>query len=301
MKENKKLRFIDNHTHGAYGINFNYSSYDETKFLIKELFKRNIYGICPTLVGESKENIQKQLSIFKKIKDEQLASIKDEAFILGVHLEGSFLSKNKCGIQDINTFKTPSIKDFKELVGSFEDIIKIVTIAPEEDIDLIDYLNDKGIITQAGHTIGDDLKASYGTTHHFNAMNPLHHRNPSIALQGLIKDEIYCEIIADLIHNSKEMLELFFRVKPKDKVILISDSLPCSHFNQDIIFCNKKINSKGLDEKGVLAGSIKTLDEICYNLIEKNILKTEDIKAMAFENQIRYLNLKNREIDILNR
>lgn len=304
MKEkNRELKFIDNHTHGAFGVNFNYCDYNETKFLLNELFKRNIYGICPTLVGETDENIQKQLSIFKKIKEEQLASTSslDEALILGVHLEGSFLSKNKCGIQDVNTFKTPSVNAFRELVGICEDIIKIVTIAPEDDIDLIDYLNEKNIITQAGHTIGDNLKNSKGTTHHFNAMNPIHHRNPSIALEGLVNDNIYCEIIADLIHNSKEMLEMFFRLKPKNKVILVSDSLPCSHFEKDIIFCNKKINSKGLDDNGTLAGSIKTLDEICHNLIEKNILNEADIKTMAFENQIKYLNLKNKEIDILNR
>ena len=294
------LKFIDNHTHGAFGINFNYGNYDEIKTVLKKLYRLNIKGICPTLVGESNENIQKQLSIFEKIKNEQLKTPNNETFIIGIHLEGSFLSKEKSGIQDKNVFKTPTITNFKELVGKYEKIIKIVTIAPENDIDLIDYLNQNNIITQAGHSVGKTLKNCKGTTHHFNAMNPIHHRNPSITLEGLINDNIYCEIIADLIHTNIDIIKLILKTKPKDKILLISDSLPIAHFDNEIIFCNKKIYPNGKDENNTLAGSIKTLDEICHNLIKQNVLTKKDIKKMAFENQIKYLNLTDSEIDILN-
>lgn len=295
------LKFIDNHTHGAFGVNFNYANYDEIKTVLKNLYKRNIKGICPTLVGESNENMQKQLALFNKIKQEQLKQIKDETFIIGVHLEGSFLSKEKSGIQDKKVFKIPSITNFKELVGKYEKIIKIVTIAPENDIDLIDYLNEKNIVTQAGHSISESLKNCKGTTHHFNAMNPIHHRTPSITLEALINDNIYCELIADLIHTNLDIVKLILKTKPKDKIILISDSLPISHFDKEIIFCNKKIFPQGKDENGTLAGSIKTLDEICHNLIKEKIITKEEIKKMAFENQIKYLNLTDSEVDILNR
>ena len=295
------LKFIDNHTHGAFGVNFNYANYDEIQTVLKNLYKRNIKGICPTLVGESNENIQKQLALFNKIKQEQLKQTKDETFIIGVHLEGSFLSKEKSGIQDKKVFKIPSITNFKELVGKYEKIIKIVTIAPENDIDLIDYLNEKNIITQAGHSISESLKNCKGTTHHFNAMNPIHHRTPSITLEALINDNIYCELIADLIHTNLDIVKLILKTKPKDKIILISDSLPISHFDKEIIFCNKKIFPQGKDENGTLAGSIKTLDEICHNLIKEKIITKEEIKKMAFENQIKYLNLTDSEVDILNR
>lgn len=300
MENLNSLKFIDNHTHGAFGVDFNYASYNEIKFLLKELFKRNIVGVCPTLVGDNTENIQKQLKIFKQIKLEQLNKISNEALLIGAHLEGSFLNKEKSGIQDSKNFLVPSIENLKSLTGDFEDIIKVVTIAPEIDINLIDYLNDKNIKTQAGHTLGNELKNCRATTHHFCAMKTMHHRDPSIALTGLINDDIYCEIIADLIHTSKEMLNLFLKAKPKDKVLLVSDSLPISHYDKDIIFCGKKINKFGLDSSNTLAGSIKTLDEICFNLIKENILSTSDINKMAFENQIRYLNLSNKEIDILN-
>ena len=295
------LKFIDNHIHGSFGINFNYGNYDEIKYVLKELYKKNIKGICPTLVGDKKENIQKQLSIFKKIKEEQLKNIENETFVIGIHLEGCFLSPHKAGIQDNTNFLTPSIKNFKELTGDFENIIKIVTIAPEEDVDLIDYLNEKNIIPQAGHTIGAALKNTKGVTHIFNAMNPIHHRNPSIALEALVRDDIYCEVIGDLIHLSKNILTLILKSKPKKRIMLVSDSLPLSNYDNDIIFCNKKIDKFTKDEKGTLAGSNKTLDEICHNLIKNNIMTQDEIGLFAFKNQIDYLDIKAREIDILNK
>ncbi len=300
-KSKLNIYLIDNHIHGSFGIDFNSADYGEVKFLLTELFKRNIKGICPTLVGDSDENILRQLSLFKKIKDEQLQDCNSEALILGVHLEGTFLSPNKSGIQDKNVFKKPIVENFKKLVGDFEDIVKIVTIAPEEDIDLIDYLKEKNIKVQAGHSIGENLKGCLATTHHFNAMPQIHHRNSSITLEGLTRDDIYCEIIPDLIHTSREILKLFFKTKPKEKILLISDSLPSSNYNKDIIFCGKKINSFGKDENGTLAGSNKTLDEIVNILFEEEILSREDIIQMGFKNQIEYLNLNDAEINILNR
>ena len=293
--------YIDNHIHGSFGINFNYADYEDMRFVLRELYKKNIRGICPTLVGESIKNIQRQLLLFQQIQKEHKEKLLDEAYIIGVHLEGTFLSPKKAGIQDKNTFLVPSVNNFKKLIGEYEDIIKIVTIAPENDVDLIDYLNERNIKTQAGHTIGNSLKGCCATTHHFNAMNPIHHRESSIALEGLVFDNVYCEIIADLIHLSENILKLCFKVKPKDKILLVSDSLPSSNSKKDIIFCNKKINSQGKDENGTLAGSNKTLDEICKNLNKRNILSKDEIKQLAFYNQIKYLNLKSSEIDILNR
>ena len=295
-----KLFFIDNHTHGCCGVNYNYATYDEVKFVLSELFKRGILGICPTLVGDSPDNIIKQLKLFKKIKEEQLSNPQKEAFVLGVHLEGTFLSPQKPGIQDSTVFLKPNIENFKKISDGSESIIKIVTIAPEEDEGLIDYLNSLNINAQAGHTSGDRIKNCVATTHHFNAMPQVHHRNPSVTLEGLIRDDIYVEIIADLVHLSEDILNLILKVKNKNKILLISDSLPCAHSERDIIFCNKKINSKGYDESGTLAGSNKTLDEICLNLIEKNILSADDVFKMAFYNQIEYLKLQDEEITRLN-
>ena len=194
-KEKSTLPYslIDNHIHGSFGVNFNEASYDEIKYVLSELYKRNIKGICPTLVGDVDEKIYNQLKIFKNIKEEQLQNFNSEALVLGVHLEGTFLSPNKSGIQDNSVFKKPTIENFKNLVKDMESIVKIVTIAPELDVDLIEYLNNKGIKTQAGHSIANNLNGCVATTHQFNAMPQIHHRNQTITLEGLIDNNIYLQ------------------------------------------------------------------------------------------------------------
>ena len=141
-KSTLPYKLIDNHIHGSFGINFNIANYDEIKFLLSEFYKKGLKGICPTLVGDVDEKIYNQLKLFKQIKKEQLENSNSEALILGVHLEGTFLSPINSGIQNKQVFKKPSVGNFENLVKDCIDIIKIVTIAPEEDIDLISYFRE---------------------------------------------------------------------------------------------------------------------------------------------------------------
>ncbi|MBR1616531.1 hypothetical protein IJ670_00115 [bacterium] len=297
--EKKSKKYIDIHTHGAFGIDFNSANYDEINFALEKYYSNSICAICPTLVGDLDENIFRQLSLFKKIRQEQLKNPKKQALILGVHLEGTFLSPQKAGIQNPKNFKKLTKENFKNLVKDCQDIIKIVTLAPEEDEGLIDYLNSQNIITQAGHTTGQTIQNCKGVTHIFNAMSGIHHRKKSIALEALLDDNIYVEVIADLVHLSKDILNLILKCKPKNRILFVSDCLPCAKTNKEIIFCDKKIYPNGKDENGTLAGSYKLLSEICENLVQNNII-FEDIDTFSFKNQINYLKLQKHEIDILN-
>ena len=105
-----------------------------------------------------------------------------------------------------------------------------MTLAPELNVDLIDYLKEKGIKVQAGHCVGGNLTGCTGTTHTFNAMEGISHRGKSTALSALINDDLYSEVIADGVHVSDDALKLFFKCKPVDKVILVSDCLPCTAY-----------------------------------------------------------------------
>lgn len=122
----------------------------------------------------------------------------------------------------------PTVANYKLIE---DDFIKIVTLAPEFDGGLIDYLDSKGVKVQAGHCIGGDLKGCSGTTHTFNAMESISHRGKSTALSALINDNIYTEVIGDGIHVSDEALKLLFKCKPQDKILLVSDCLPVTHSN----------------------------------------------------------------------
>ena len=216
---------IEQHFHGAFGVNFNTATVDDILFLSKEILKYGIGGIFPTLVTDSVENINRAVAVIKEAAARQS---KDMAKILGIHLEGIFINEKKKGIHNPVHFLAPTVENYKLLE---DDFIKIVTLAPELNVDLIEYLKENGMKVQAGHCVGGDLTGCTGTTHTFNAMEGISHRGKSTALSALINDDLYSEVIADGVHVSDDALKLFFKCKPTDKVILVSDCLPCTAYS----------------------------------------------------------------------
>lgn len=285
------MKLIETHIHGGYGINFNTCSLEDFHIFSRKILKRGIVAFCPTLVGDRTDILNSGISLIKKAMESQN---EDEAKILGVHLEGTFLNPEKSGIQDPKNFLAPTVENFKKVTEENIDIIRIVTLAPELDKDfkLSEFLEKNNIRAHAGHTLGRTLGKVSGTTHHFNAMEPLSHKYSNIALQGLLDSNIYSEIIGDSVHITDDMLKLFFKMKPKDRVLLVSDALPIAHSENDsVIFCGKTIYRGGKDENGTLAGSSMFLDEIARNLIKKGILTPEDIELMAYKNVLEHLNI----------
>ena len=181
------------------------------------------------------------------------------AKILGIHLEGIFINPDKKGIHNPEHFLPLTAENYKLLE---DDFIKIVTLAPELDIDLIAYLKSKNIKIQAGHCLGGNIEKCDGVTHLFNAMSGVSHRGESTALSALTDDNIYTEIIADGVHVSDRALKLVFQSKPQDKIILISDCLPCT---------------KATSKEGTLAGSTTLLPNIIKRLASKNLFTPEYI------------------------
>ena len=260
---------IENHLHGAFGIDFNFATADEILECAKKLLKRGIGGFFPTFVTDTVENIRKQTQVIKVAKSRQTEDMSD---ILGIHLEGIFMNPKKCGIQDESLFLTPNIENYKLIE---DDFIKIVTVAPELDEGLIDYLKSKNVKVQAGHCIGGDLKGVNGATHLFNAMSGVNHREKSTALSALIDDNIYTEVIMDLVHLNKDILELIIKSKPENKILPVSDCLPISYSDKtQMNFCNKPVYYDGVkitSAEGTLAGSALLLDDILRKLYKNGI------------------------------
>lgn len=266
---------IEQHFHGAYGIDFNKASVEDLVWLSEKLLKIGIGGFFPTLVTDSVENITRQIAIIKK------ASEKTNS-ILGIHLEGIFINPLKKGIHNPEHFMDLTVENYRKIE---DDFIKIVTLAPELDKGLINYLKEKGIKVQAGHSVGwGDVD---GATHTFNAMSGVTHRGVSTALSALVEDEVYAEIIADGLHVSDDALKLFFKSKPEDKVILISDSLPITYSDlKETVFADSKIYYDGnsaTSSDGTIAGSTKLLPEITKILGKKGLFNPSFI-----ENVYRY-------------
>jgi N-acetylglucosamine-6-phosphate deacetylase len=188
--------------------------------------------------------------------------------IAGVHLEGPFLNPSKSGSLDGTSFQEPSVKTWIKLLDGFEDIVKIVTIAPELEgsLQLIKTMSNMGIIVALGHsdaTYQETEKAFHagakGITHLFNAMRGLHHRDPGIAGFGLMNPDIYVDLIADPFHINIRVIELIFKVKKPEKIIIISDSVKGT--------AATKKNHAIDDDNGTLQGGSMTITESAERLI----------------------------------
>lgn len=285
------MKTIDIHIHGGFGINFDNASADEINYFAKCALKKDLTAFCPTLTGGSTEELNKRIKNIHIAKNRQKS---DEALIIGVNLEGTFLSKEKPGVQNPENFLEPTIDNFKKIAGDFEDDVKIVVIAPENRncSDFIDYLKSKNIKVHFGHTTSNSLIGADGINHLFNAMEPMTHKKETLAIKALLDKEIYTELIADTKHVCKDVLNLTFKIRPKEKIILISDALPIASSNLDKIeFCGKTVLKTGYDENGTLGGSVLLLPEIVSNLIKKGIITEQEANLMAYENPKNYLKL----------
>lgn len=271
----KTKLLIEQHFHGCFGIDFNTASVDDVLYLSKEILKYGIGGIFPTLVTDTAENTKRAIAVIKEASKKQTS---DMAKILGIHLEGIFLNHEKKGIHNPEHFMKLTPENYKLIE---DDFIKIITLAPELDEGLLDYLSGKNIKIQAGHCKGGDLTKCTGVTHLFNAMSGITHRGTSTALSALINDNIYTEIIADGIHVSDDALKLVFKNKPQDKIILISDSLPITKSNlKEMTFADEKVYYDGIkaaSKDGTIAGSTALLPDIIKRLAAIGLFNPEYI------------------------
>ncbi len=156
------------------------------------------------------------------------------ARIMGAHVEGPFLNPSKCGSLNAMVLLDPSDYNFEQLTDGLEEIIRIITIAPELPgaAGVIKKAADMGMAASMGHSEATWSEAetghkagARGITHLFNAMRPYHHREPGIAGYGLLNPDIYIELIADPFHLHTATLELIFRTKNRDRIIIVSDSI----------------------------------------------------------------------------
>jgi N-acetylglucosamine-6-phosphate deacetylase len=245
------IMIIDIHTHGIGGYDTR-SSDIEHILRIAELHGASgvdeIYlTIFPATIKVMRENME---TIKQAIAIQQSAGMRPApelsssgpgpsvdhgpARIAGVHLEGPFLNPSKCGGLNAMVLIDPTEYNYDQLIEGFPDIIKIITMAPELKgaHKIIKKAADKGFIISMGHSDATFAEAALGhaagargITHLFNAMHPLHHREPGIAGYGLMNQDIYVEIITDSFHLHPVTLELIFRIKDNDRIIIVSDSV----------------------------------------------------------------------------
>jgi N-acetylglucosamine-6-phosphate deacetylase len=270
---------IDQHIHGGYGVDFNTATVEEILHFTANLPEHGVTSILATIMTAPDNVIKKQIGNIKQaVKNQPENSTK----ILGVHLEGPYLSQKYKGIQPEKDISSPNTENFKKIE---DEIIKMVSYSPEldENFELTKYFSSKNIIPSAGHTgaLQEQIKeaCSYGLkqiTHTFNAMPALHHRTPGIIGEALTNDDLYTEIIADGVHVHPTVVELVIRAKPDSKIIFISDSLPLTETKTDsVVFGGHEIFKKddmAVNKEGTMAGSLIFLDSALKKFVSSGMI-----------------------------
>lgn len=284
---------VEQHIHGAFGFDFMNCSADEVLTVAEQLALCGVTAFFPTIMTDDLSIIKERISVIKQAMQKQK---KNSSKIVGIHLEGPFINPEKSGIHEKKFILPLDVELFKQIE---DEIIKIVTVAPELDVkgDFVNYLKSKKIKVSVGHSIASDLSNAEQVTHLYNAMGTFSHRGNSTVVSALVNDDIYVEIIADSMHVSDDVLKITFKQKSIDKILLISDALPLAHSNiEHKKFAGEIIynrDGKLTNKDGVLAGSSMLLCDIVKNLADKNILKLEEAVCAASSNQLNYHNLSN--------
>ena len=283
--------FVDLHAHGIGRYDTRTDEYEEILTMARLHAKAGTIAILPTIYSGSINEMRKNLKAVSRAMEAQNKSDsrRSGAQILGVNLEGPFLNPVRCGAMNKDTFIKPSIAALRRLIADYEDIVRVITVAPELPgaLKVIEKCADSGIRVNMGHSDAtlkqarDAKKAgATGITHIFNAMRPFHHREPGIAGLGLTDQDISVEVIADGVHLHPLMLELIFSYKRADKIIIVSDSVRGHKTDKGVIYDN-----------GVLAGSGLTISGMVKRLQHIGIPDAAIRKASS-ENPLRYIGMK---------
>ena len=271
--------FIDEHIHGAGGADAMDGTVEALQTISEFLAREGTTGFLATTMTQSPENITNALKAVKKVREK--GGYKG-AEVLGVHLEGPFISPKHVGAQPLEYVATPDAELFDKYNEASGNSIKIVTLAPEVEggLGLVKHLSNIGVVASVGHTGGkyaDVVNAvaagATNVTHTYNAQTGLHHREAGVVGAAMLLDELNCEMICDTIHVSVPAIKLVIKNKPHDKYTLITDAMRAkgmpdgkSELGGQDVFVN---NGEARLADGTLAGSVLKMNVAVKNLVEK--------------------------------
>jgi N-acetylglucosamine-6-phosphate deacetylase len=221
---------IDIHVHGAYGWDFSQGDPEKINLLLDKLLANGIVGVVATLITCPEPQRLAALRDLRTV----IETRRQPPFILGIYLEGPFLSEARRGSHPKELLETPCLTKVEKWQKHAGGHIKIITIAPELDgaLPCIDGLPGMGILPAIGHTDADqkttEIAINLGATHvtHlFNAMRPFSHRDPTSVSAALSSPTATVEVIGDSIHVSPDVVRLVFQTCGERRIALISDGV----------------------------------------------------------------------------
>ncbi|APH05995.1 N-acetylglucosamine-6-phosphate deacetylase [Bacillus weihaiensis] len=297
---------MDLHIHGANGADTMDGTKEALDTLSQILPKEGVTSYLATTMTENTASIENALTNINQYME--VYQEEGQAELLGVHLEGPFIHKNKAGAQPIQYVQDPSISLFKSWEKRSNHHIKLVTLAPElpQGLELIKYLTSKNIISSVAHseaTYEQTVTAIHHglshITHLFNQMPGIHHREPGVVGAAFLHDEVMVEMIADGIHVQPEIVKLAYNQITRDRLILISDAMRAKWLKDGIYELGGQLitvkNGKALLSEDTLAGSVLKMIDAFKNIQHFTGCSIEAAIQMTSENPAKQLNLFHKK------
>ncbi|TVP85998.1 MAG: N-acetylglucosamine-6-phosphate deacetylase [Acholeplasmataceae bacterium] len=297
--------FIDQHIHGVAGADVMDASAKALAMLKHELPKEGTTAFLATTMTEEDEAILAACNTVDRFLND---GDQHGAELLGIHLEGPFISPVYKGAQREDAIINPSVERFNAYQEAAGGHIRHVTMAPERPgaDQLLAHLVKTNVTVSIGHSDADDktvesaLARGAGCfTHGYNAMSRIHHRNLGVAGMMLLDDLAYAEIIPDLIHTNAQAIRLLYKTKTADKMIIVTDAMRAKGLadgryalgGQDVTVSQGEARLAD----GTLAGSVlKMIDGVKH---VKNVTgcAIEDLIKMASLNPARLHGITDRK------
>lgn len=292
--------FIDLQLNGCGGVLFNDAITRETLEIMNETNKK--YGctsFLPTLITSPDEKIEEALNLIKNMKD------KEQIGVLGLHIEGPYISLEKKGIHRPEYVRILSDEIIDKIADAGYDVTKIMTIAPEKGkVEHLKKLRQSGIKLNMGHTNAnyDECveKKEYfdGATHLYNAMSQLQSRNPGAVGFVMNDDKVMAGIIVDGYHMTFSAVEIAKKIM-KDRLYLVTDAVSPAGIDTmtEFMFEGNRVfykDKKCQSAEGTLGGSALVMIEGIENLVKKVHLTIEEALKMATSLPAKAISVEDR-------
>ncbi len=295
--------FVDIHTHGIKGIDSYDASVNDYTEWSKILLEHGVQYFVPTIVSAPLERIIQFLTNLREAMQRGVEGI------IGGRLEGPLISPVRKGAHEIRYLKTPDIFPTSKILDEFGDIIRIIDFAPElrGSIQMVKEFSGR-VIFSMGHTdckydeCMDAYKnGSHHVTHLFNAMRPFHHREVGLIGLSFLKQNIDVEIIIDLVHLSRETIDIILKFKNEDNIIAITDSIsatlmPDGRYKLGSLDVEMKEGVCKISGTDTIAGSTVTMDEEFKRLVSIGYKPETVIKFFTF-NPSRVIGINHGAIE----
>ena len=284
---------VDVHFHGCVGEDFSDATPDGLQKIADYELSQGVTYICPAGMTLPED----QLTAICKNTAAHRAKNSGGAEVVGAHLEGPFLCMAKKGAQNGDYLHNPDTAMLKRLQAAAEGCVRLVTLAPEQpnSMEFIRAAVEMGVTVSVGHTTADydtawaafEAGASH-TTHLFNAMPPLAHRDPGVIGAAFDVPHVQPELICDGVHVHGSAVRAAFRLFGKERMILISDSLRATGMpDGEYPFGGQMIEVHGnratiLGHPETLAGSITSLMGCLRQAVAFGIPTADAVRACTY-------------------